>query len=111
MSLGSSNILLTNGVLSRAGLDPKKDVGYLPVGVGAQALQALRSKLVDGLVLSDQYYVEMEQSGTKLRYFEGPDQARLYSSQIMMKRSLWKASRISSAASGARSPRRAMLRR
>lgn len=85
-SLASGNILLTNGVLAEAGLNPKTDLTYLSVGVGAQALQAMRSGHVDALAISDQYYIQMEQMGAKLRYFVGPDQDKLFSTQFFATR-------------------------
>jgi len=81
-SLASGNILLTNGVLAEAGLNPKTDLTYLSVGVGAQALQAMRSGHIDALAISDQYYIQMEQMGAKLRYFFGPEQDKLFSTQF-----------------------------
>ncbi len=87
-SLASGNILLTNGVLAEAGLNPKTDLTYLSVGVGAQALQAMRSGHVDALAISDQYYIQMEQQmGAKLRYFVGPEQDKLFSTQFFATRS------------------------
>lgn len=84
-SLASGNILLTNGVLAEAGLNPKTDLTYLSVGVGAQALQAMRSGHVDALAISDQYYIQMEQQmGAKLRYFVGPEQHKLFSTQFFV---------------------------
>lgn len=88
MNLGSSNIMLSNSVLAKVGINPKAELSYLGVGVGSQALQALRNGAVDALALSDQYYVEMESVGAKLRYFFGPDQEKLFSTQIMLKRSV-----------------------
>ena len=82
-SLASGNIMLTNGVLSEAGINPKTELTYLSVGVGAQALQAMRAGHVDALALSDQYYIQMEMLGAKLRYFVGPEQDKLFSTQFV----------------------------
>lgn len=84
-SLASGNILLTNGLLSKAGLNPATDVSYLSVGVGAQALQALRSGHVDALVLFDSLYAQMEVMGAKLRYLYGEGQEKLFSTQFLVK--------------------------
>jgi len=85
--LGSGNIMLTNAVLANLGINPKTEITYLAVGVGAQALTALRSKHVDGLILFDSMYAQMENMGAKLRYFSGPGQEKLFSTQLIMKRS------------------------
>lgn len=87
-SLASGNIMLTNGILEKLGINTKTEVTYLSVGVGGQALQALRSGHVDGLILFDSLYAAMEQMGAKLRYFYGPGQEKLFSTQIAMRRSV-----------------------
>ncbi len=84
-SLASGNILLTNGLLAKLGVDPSKEVTYLSVGVGAQALQALRSGHVDALVLFDSLYAQMEMMGAKLRYLYGEGQEKLFSTQFVVK--------------------------
>lgn len=82
-SLGSSNIILTNALLPRVGVDPK-DVQYLAVGVGAQAYQALTAGHVDGLATSDTNFAPLENMGLKLKYFLGPGQEALFSTQIVV---------------------------
>ncbi|MCG5218734.1 ABC transporter substrate-binding protein [Streptosporangium sp. KLBMP 9127] len=46
-SLAGVSALFAKGVLKEAGADPAKDAQYLPVGLGAQAADALRKKQVD----------------------------------------------------------------
>lgn len=82
-SLGSSNIVLTNALLPRVGVDPK-DVQYLAVGVGAQAYQALVAGHVDGLATSDTNFAPLENMGLKLKYFLGPGQEALFSTQVVV---------------------------
>jgi NitT/TauT family transport system substrate-binding protein len=83
-SLGTGNIVLTDAMLAEAGLDPKRDVTYVAVGVGAQALYALKSGRVDALALFDSLYAGMENLGAMFRYFN-PD-PNLFSSQFVVKR-------------------------
>src|SRR5690606_27747201 len=52
-----------------------------------QALHALQSKHVEGLTLWDSAYADMERSGAKLRYLRAPLQDRLFSTQLVIKRS------------------------
>lgn len=77
-SLGSGNILLTNGILNKAGVG-EDEIEYLAVGVGGQALQALQSGQVDGLALWDTEYAAMEAQGLALRTFSHPDAQQLFS--------------------------------
>lgn len=84
-SLASGNILLTNGLLTKVGVDPTKEVTYLSVGIGAQALQALRSGHVEALVLFDSLYAQMEMMGAKLRYIYGEGQEKLFSTTFVAK--------------------------
>jgi NitT/TauT family transport system substrate-binding protein len=87
-TLASGNIMLTNGLLSKVGIDGKKEVTYLSVGVGAQALQALRSGHADGLVLFDSLYAQIESQGAKLRYIYGEGQDLLFSTQFVVRKDL-----------------------
>jgi NitT/TauT family transport system substrate-binding protein len=78
-SLGASNLLLSNGILSSAGLKPETDFKNLAVGTGAAALQALKSGSVDALSLWDTEYAAFEASGNELKYFTIPDVETLFS--------------------------------
>lgn len=78
-SLGTSNMLLSNGILHTAGLTADTDFQNLAVGTGAGALQALQSGQVDALSLWDTEYAAMEAKGVKLRYFTIPDVEKLFS--------------------------------
>ena len=64
-------------MVAAAGLDPQKDVSWVPVGVGVQAMTALKNGSVAGLILWDNAYVGIENLGTKLRYFNFPFQDNL----------------------------------
>jgi len=78
-SLGTSNMLLSNGILHTAGLEADTDFSNLAVGTGAAARQALESGQVDGLSLWDTEYAAMEATGVKLRYFTIPEVEKLFS--------------------------------
>lgn len=64
-------------MIAAAGLDPKKDVSWVPVGFGVQAMTALKNGTVAGLILWDAAYAVIENNGTKLKYFTFPFQDNL----------------------------------
>jgi NitT/TauT family transport system substrate-binding protein len=53
VAMGSTGISFGRAYLTEAGLDPDHDVNFLPIGVGAQAIIAVRQKVVEGLVFND----------------------------------------------------------
>jgi NitT/TauT family transport system substrate-binding protein len=61
-----------------AGLDPKTDVQWLPVGFGVQAGLALQRGDVQALALWDITYADMEANGIKMRYFTFPFQKNIF---------------------------------
>ena len=64
-------------MVAAAGLNPQKDVSWVPVGFGVQAMTALKNGSVAGLILWDSAYTVIENMGTKLKYFTFPFQANL----------------------------------
>lgn len=78
-SLGTSNMLLSEGILASAGLTPDVDYSHLAVGTGSAALQALVTHQVDALSLWDTEYAAFEAQGTPLRYFTTDEVASLFS--------------------------------
>lgn len=78
-SLGTSNLLLSNGILAEADLVEDVDFQHLAVGTGAAALQALVSGEVDALSLWDTEYAAFEASGVELRYFTTAEVESLFS--------------------------------
>jgi len=64
-------------MIAAAGLDPKKDVSWVPVGDGVQAMTALKNGTVAGLILWDTAYAVIENAGTKLKYLTFPFQENL----------------------------------
>ncbi|MBR7741828.1 ABC transporter substrate-binding protein [Phycicoccus sp. BSK3Z-2] len=78
-SLGTSNLLLSNGILASVGLKEDVDFTNLAVGTGAAALQALKTGQVQALSLWDTEYAAFEASGVELNYFTTEDVASLFS--------------------------------
>jgi NitT/TauT family transport system substrate-binding protein len=78
MSMGASRTLDGYAMVQAAGLDPKSDVEWLPVGFGVQAALALQRGDVQALVLWDLTYSDMEANGFRLRYFTFPFQEGIF---------------------------------
>jgi NitT/TauT family transport system substrate-binding protein len=78
MSMGASRTLDGYAMVQAAGLDPKADVEWLPVGFGVQAAVALQRGDVQALALWDLTYADMEANGFKLRYFSFPFQEGIF---------------------------------
>ena len=69
LSLASGAVVFAKAMLRRAGLDPDKDVNFLPIGQGPQAVAAVTGKRVDALVYWDWGYATMENAGARFRHF------------------------------------------
>lgn len=76
LSLSMGGIPYYRAMLAAAGLDPDKDVTWLAVGQGAQALAALRSGTVDALGEWDVEYAAEENMGIRYRKLLPPNYER-----------------------------------
>lgn len=77
-TLGSGGAPYIEGVFRSLGLDPKKDVEFSAVGVGAGALAELQRGNVAALALADTQLAAYENLGTKFRYLPQEDYTKLY---------------------------------
>jgi len=69
----ASNVPLVKGILHDAGVDPQSQVTLRSIGLGAGALNALKSGAVDAVALFDTEHAAFEASGFKIRKLaEGP---------------------------------------
>lgn len=75
-SMGSAGTTFGRAFAQAAGLDPDKDVSFLPIGVGAQAVTSVRQKLVDGVVYWDAALAKFKFSGLDLRGLPLPENLR-----------------------------------
>jgi NitT/TauT family transport system substrate-binding protein len=87
-TLGVSNIASIGTALAKAslrsfGVDPDKDVAFVAVGQGGQAMAALKAGKVDGLALWELEYAAMEGAGLKLRRLVNPAFAKFFSNGIV----------------------------
>jgi NitT/TauT family transport system substrate-binding protein len=78
LSMGASRTLDGYAMVEAAGLNPKTDVEWLPVGFGVRAALALQRGDVQALVLWDLTYADMEANGFKLKYFTFPFQKDIF---------------------------------
>jgi NitT/TauT family transport system substrate-binding protein len=77
VSMASTRTFDGRAMVKAAGLDPDKDVEWLPVGFGAQAAAALSRGDVAALALWDATYVDIENEGISLKHFTFPFQKNL----------------------------------
>lgn len=69
-AMGSAAITFGKALTSEVGLNPNRDVSFLAVGSGAQAVGALNNGAVDALIFSSQETTKFEANGFKIRYLE-----------------------------------------
>jgi NitT/TauT family transport system substrate-binding protein len=74
-SLATGGIAFMKSYLREFGIDPNRDVQIIPVGLGAPAVDALRSDRVQALMYWGSALASFENAGLKLRYFQGDDWA------------------------------------
>lgn len=66
-ALGSAGTTYGKAYIRSGGLDPDKDVTFIPIGVGPQAVAAIRQNVVDAIVFWDAANIRFELSGIPLR--------------------------------------------
>jgi NitT/TauT family transport system substrate-binding protein len=71
-SLASGGIPFLKSYLAKSGVSPDNDVQLIAVGLGAPAVQALKSKQVDALMFWAPANAGFENAGLSLRYIRDP---------------------------------------
>jgi NitT/TauT family transport system substrate-binding protein len=69
-ALGSAAITFGKALVAEAGLNPDRDISFISVGSGAQAISALNLSAVDALIFSSQETSKFEALGFKVRYLD-----------------------------------------
>lgn len=69
-AMGSAAITFGKALASETGLNPNRDVSFLAIGSGAQAVGALKNGAVDALIFSSQETTKFEANGFKIRYID-----------------------------------------
>lgn len=75
-SMGSAGTTFAKAFVKEAGLDPAKDISFLPIGLGAQAITSVRQNMVDGVIFWDAALAKLAFSGLKLREVPAPELLR-----------------------------------
>jgi NitT/TauT family transport system substrate-binding protein len=83
LSLASGAVPVAKAMLRGAGLDPEKDVRWLPIGLGPQSANALKANQVDAIAMWDWAYALLENSGFHFRQFGTPQTAALLSLMLI----------------------------
>lgn len=83
LSLSSGAVAVAKAMLRSVGLDPEKDARWLPIGLGPQAANALKTDQVDAIAMWDWAYAILENSGFRFRQFETPQTATLLSLMLI----------------------------
>lgn len=69
-AMGSAALNFGKALGGEAGLDAARDMSFIAVGSGAQAIGALNQKAVDALIFSSQETTKFEANGFKIRYID-----------------------------------------
>ncbi|HYG85524.1 MAG TPA: ABC transporter substrate-binding protein [Azospirillum sp.] len=83
LSLSSGAVPFAKAMLAGAGLDPERDVSWLPIGIGSQAAQAVQNNQVDALGYWDWGYAVLENAGLSFRHFTTEETKDLLSLMII----------------------------
>lgn len=75
-SMGSAGTTFGRAFVTQVGLDPQKDISFMPIGMGAQAITSVKQKMVDGIVYWDAALAKFTTSGLDLRIVPAPDNLR-----------------------------------
>jgi len=85
---GDSGYPAARAMLKELGIDPDKDVEWVPIGEGGPAGQAIYSKRADAMAFWDGSFARIENAGYPLRYLENtPGFKKLNGSQYGVRKS------------------------
>jgi NitT/TauT family transport system substrate-binding protein len=83
LSLSSGATAVAKAMLRGVGYDPEKDVKWLPIGLGPQSANALKTNQVDAIAMWDWAYAILENSGFQFRHFETAGTSKLLSLMVI----------------------------
>lgn len=67
IGMGSAGVAFGRAFLNAAGIDPDRDISFLSVGIGAQAINAVRQTAVDALVYPENLLNKLKVLGLEMR--------------------------------------------
>lgn len=85
VNLGSGAVPAGKALIKNAGLDPDRDVRFVPIGEGLQAATAIKQKRVDALSLWDAMYAEVTNFDVKLHYLDNAPIAKYPSNGLLVR--------------------------
>jgi NitT/TauT family transport system substrate-binding protein len=83
LSLSSGAVPVAKAMFRSVGFDPEKDIKWLPVGLGPQTANALKSGQVEALALWDWGYAILENLGYQFRHFTTPETSKILSLMLI----------------------------
>jgi len=83
LSLSSGAVPVAKAMFRGVGFDPEKEVKWLPVGLGPQTANALKTNQVDALALWDWGYAMLENLGFEFRHFTTPETSKILSLMLI----------------------------
>lgn len=84
-SLTASPLYIAKALMKKAGLNPDSDATFLPIGVGAQAVAAVKAGQVDAVAFHDTQFLLFKFAGVPFRHFKTPDFDRFFTAGIAVK--------------------------
>jgi NitT/TauT family transport system substrate-binding protein len=84
-SLTASPVFVAKAVIKAAGLNPDRDVTFVPIGIGAQAVAAVKAGQVDAVAFHDTQFLQFEMAGVPFRLFPMPAFANHFTAGITVK--------------------------
>jgi NitT/TauT family transport system substrate-binding protein len=84
-SLAASPVFVARAIFREAGLNPDTDITFVPIGVGGQAVAAVKSGQVDAVSFHDTQFVTFRTNGVPFRLLPAPDFKAFFTSGIVVK--------------------------
>src|SRR5665213_982951 len=84
-SLSASPVFVAKALLREAGLNPERDATFLPIGVGGQAIAAVKSGQVDAVAYHDKQFVLFRDAGVPYKLLDMPKFRRFFTAGLVVK--------------------------
>jgi NitT/TauT family transport system substrate-binding protein len=84
-SLTASPVFVARAIFREAGLNPDRDVTFVPIGVGGQAVVAVKSGQVDGVAFHDTQFVVFRDNGVPFRLLPAPGFKPYFTAGLVVK--------------------------